>query len=145
MPYTEKQLAESRAIATRGEELRVELEAHGGKREAGTLRLLRLDPAARSARARKHLVVFLAIAPVAAVCPPHFVWTLAMIAVAVIGYKLRKARAEIVLGGEGRCPSCSAFQLLDGGNAEFPMAHICSECRRRSLVHLTDATAVAVS
>jgi len=52
----------------------------------------------------------------------------------VVGYYLRRGRSELVAGGEATCPKCNAFQILDGGNAEFPMAHFCTECSERSLV-----------
>ena len=134
MPYTDKQLARHRAVMAAGDPVPVALETHEGQRGTGTLRLLRLSPAAQGARARRWLLTFLLLAPPSVLFPPHLLWPLAMVTVGVVGYFLRRGRAELVLGGEAHCPACQAFQILAPGNAEFPLAHFCSECRRRSLV-----------
>lgn len=134
MPYTDKQRQASDALMTRGEPVSVSLVAHDGRRAPGTLRLERLSPEEQGRRARRFLFTFLAIAPLSVVFPPHLLWPLAMVTVGVVGYYARRGRPEVILGGQGSCPACGAFQLLDGGNPEWPMAHFCSECRRRALV-----------
>lgn len=138
---SERQRTKYEQRLARGQPLPAILEAHDGRTATGTLYLLRLGPAERGARARTWLFAFLAAAPVAAVLPPHLPWPLLMITVGVVGYYLRRGRAELVLGGEGTCPACQAAQLLDAGNAEFPMAHHCTACRRRSLVRPQSAAA----
>jgi hypothetical protein len=134
MPYDEKQLIKHRAAMTRGDEVTVTLETHEGQRAPGFIRLLRLTADERRARGRKWLIACLLIAPVCVVFPPHIPWPFLVILVGIVGMYRRSARTELVAGGEGRCPKCDAFQILEAGNAEFPMAHFCSECRERSLV-----------
>jgi hypothetical protein len=134
MPYDEKQLKNHRAAMARGDEIVVALETHEGQRGSGVIRLLRLLPEERRARGRKWLLVCLLIAPVCVVFPPHIPWPFVAILIGIVGMNRRAARKELVIGGEARCPKCDAFQILDAGNAEFPMAHFCTECRERSLV-----------
>jgi hypothetical protein len=134
MPYSEKQLEKHRAALTRGERVDVTLTTHEEKQGTGFIQLLRLTPAEQRARGQRWLLTCLALAPVTAVCPPHFPWPIITVTVGLVGGYLRRGRAELVLGGEAKCPQCQAFQILDGGNAEFPMAHFCSECGERSLV-----------
>jgi hypothetical protein len=134
MPYDERQLQKHREALAHGDKVDVTLLTHEKQSATGFIRIERLDAAARGRRARRWLITCLIIAPVAAVCPPHFPWLLLTITVGIIGYVIRGKRRELVTGGEARCPKCEAFQLLEGGNAEFPMAHFCSECGERSLV-----------
>jgi hypothetical protein len=141
MPYDQAVLAKHRESMKRGDEVPVALVTFEEQRAEGVLRVQRLSPHERGARARKWLLVCLALAPLTAVCPPHFPWPIITILVGVIGAYLRRGRSELVLGGEGKCPKCGAFQILESGNAEFPMAHFCSECHERSLVTPTNAAA----
>jgi hypothetical protein len=134
MPPDEEKLRKHRAAMARGDRVPVDLETHDEQRATGFIQLLRLSPEERSGRARKWLLTCLAIAPVSVVCPPHFPWPIVSVTVGAVGYYLRRGRAELVLGGEAACPKCGAAQLLDGGNAEFPMAHFCSACGERSLI-----------
>ncbi len=134
MPYEEAQLSKHREAMTRGEPVPCTLVTHDEQRSTGVLRIVHLTPAEQNGRARKWLLTCLAIAPVTLVCPPHFPWPIITVLVGIAGDYLRRGRAELVAGGEAKCPKCDAFQILDPGNAEFPMAHFCSECRERSLV-----------
>jgi len=134
MPYEEDQLRKHREAISRGDQVAVTLETHEGQRTPGFIKLLRLSPVERGARARRWLLACLALAPVTAVCPPHIPWPIVTITVGVVGSYLRRGRSELVAGGEARCPKCGAFQILDAGNAEFPMAHFCTECKERSLI-----------
>lgn len=134
MPYDETVLRKHREAITRGDEVPVTLVTHEEEKAPGFIRLLRLSASERGARSRKWLLTWLALAPVTVICPPHFPWPILTVTVGVVGAVLRRGRSALVTGGEGRCPKCGAFQILEAGNAEFPMAHFCSECHERSLV-----------
>jgi hypothetical protein len=143
MPHDESRMRQHREAMARGEPVPVTLTTHEEKQAPGVIRLVRLTPRERDARARKWLLICLAIAPVSLVCPPHFPWPILAITIGFVGAYLRRGRPELVAGGEARCPACDAFQILDAGNAEFPMAHFCTECRERSLVRPTDPGVVS--
>lgn len=145
MPYPPEQLEKHKAAMTRGDEVPVTLRMHEGRTSEGFIRIQRLSPEERGKRARKWLITFLVLAPVSVVCPPHFPWPILFTLIAIGGYLLRRGRHELVLGGEAKCPKCGAFQLLEGGNAEFPMAHFCTECGERSLVAPAQVDAVSAS
>jgi hypothetical protein len=134
MAYSEEILTKHKDVMTRGDDLPVSLVTHYGQRTEGHLRHLKLTEDEAGARARKWLVICFCIAPVTFVFPPHFPWPIITAIVGILGYFMRKGRSEMILGGEAACPKCGAFQILEGGNAEFPMAHFCSECRERSLI-----------
>jgi hypothetical protein len=142
MPYDPEQLSKHKEAMTKGEEVPVALRLHEGQTSTGFIRVQHLSSEERSKRARKWLIIFLVLAPVSVVCPPHFPWPILMTLIAVGGYFLRRGRSELVLGGEATCPKCGKFQILEAGNAEFPMAHFCSECGERSLVAPLQAEAV---
>jgi hypothetical protein len=125
------------ATLSRGERVPVSLETHDEQRATGFVQLLRLTEEERGRRARRWLLTCLAIAPVTIVCPPHFPWPIVTVTIGLVGRALRRRRAELVLGGEATCPKCGAAQLLERGNAEFPMAHFCTACRERSLIRPT--------
>src|SRR5262249_53217701 len=130
MPYEESVLQKHREVMTRGDEVAVSFTAHEGEKSPGTVRLLRLTSEERSKRGRRRLFTCVAIAPLAFVCPPHIPWPIVTVLVGIVGMRLRRGRAELVAGGEGKCPSCGAFQILEAGNAEWPIGHYCTECRR---------------
>lgn len=134
MPYDAKALDEHKARMTRGEGVPVSLVSHYGQRTKGTLRRVVVSEDEANAPARRWLLGACVVAPVTFVFPPHVPWPLLVLAIGIIGYFLQKGTREQVLGGEGDCPKCGAFQIIEGGNAEFPMAHFCTECRERSLV-----------
>lgn len=134
MPYDPKLLEEHKERMTRGEDLVVTLLTHYGKKSEGHLRHIFLSPQEADAPARKWLVRCLILAPFLFILPPHFPWLLAAIATGVGGYYLRRGHREQILTGEANCPQCGAFQIIEGGNAEYPMAHFCTECRERSLI-----------
>lgn len=134
MPYDPKILAEHEELMTRGDDIPVTLVTHYGQRAEGHVRRLRLGEHEAGASARKWLLVCLLVAPITFALPPHFPWPLVAITTGIVGYFARRGRTEVILGGEASCPKCGAFQILDGGNVEFPMVHFCSECRERSLL-----------
>lgn len=137
MPYDPETLAKHKELMTRGDDIPVTLVTHYDQRGRGHLRLLRLSESEAGGRAGKWLVVCLVIAPITFVFPPHFPWPLIVLTTGVVGYFVRRGRSELILGGEASCPKCGAFQILEGGNAEFPMAHFCTDCQERSLVQPT--------
>ncbi len=139
MPYSPEVLEKHKEQMTRGTDIPVTLVTHYGLRAEGHLRHLRLSDAEAGASARKWLVIWLVIAPFTIVFPPHFPWPLIAITTAFVGYFARRGRTELIVCGEAKCPKCGAFQILDGGNVEFPMAHFCSECRERSLLEPTSS------
>ncbi|MFT3769495.1 MAG: hypothetical protein QM820_29000 [Minicystis sp.] len=134
MPYTPETLAKHKELMTRGDDIPVTLVTHYGQRAEGHLRRLRLSEEEVGSRARKWLIICLVLAPFTFAFPPHFPWPLIAIATGLVGYYARRRAHELILGGEAHCPKCEAFQILDGGNVEFPMAHFCTECRERSLM-----------
>jgi hypothetical protein len=140
MPYDERRLNTHRDAMTRGDAVVVTLTTHDETKAPGTIRTQTLDADARRRRARKWLLTCLLLAPVSMVCPPHLPWPILVVTIGVVGAWLRQRRSELVLGGEGTCPKCKAFQILEAGNAEFPMAHFCSECGERSLVRPAHAS-----
>jgi hypothetical protein len=137
MPYSPEILAKHKELMTRGDDIPVTLVTHYGDRSEGHLRHQRLSEDEAGGRARKWLLVCLVIAPIVFVFPPHFPWPLVAIATGIVGYFARRGQSEMILGGEAKCPKCGAFQILDGGNVEWPMAHFCSECKERSLLEPT--------
>ena len=134
MPYDARVLEKHRETMKRGDDVPVTLVNYEEQKSDGFVRILRLSSAERNKRASKWLIGCLVLAPVTVIAPPHFLWVVVTVTVGIVGSWLRRGRSELVLGGEGKCPKCGAFQILDGGNAEFPMAHFCTECRERSLV-----------
>lgn len=134
MPYDPEILAKHKEQMTRGDDISVTLVTHYGQRSVGHLRRVRLSEEESSGAARKWLVIWLAIAPFVFVFPPHFPWPLVAITTGVVGYFARRGRSEVILCGEADCPKCGAFQILEGGNVEFPMVHFCTECKERSLL-----------
>lgn len=137
MPYDDATLAKHKEQMTRGEDVPVTLVTHYEKRSQGHIRLLRLTEDEAGGAARKWLLIWLLLAPVVIVFPPHIPWPLVAITVGVVGYYMRRGQRAQVVGGEADCPECGKFQILEGGNAEFPMAHFCTECRERSLLEPT--------
>ena len=134
MPYDPKILAQHQEQMTRGEGIPVTLVTHYEKRAEGQVRLERLSEDVAGANARKWLILCLVVAPFTFAFPPHFPWPLVMITAGFIGFYMRKNQRGKILCGEGKCPQCGAFQIIDGGNAEYPLAHFCSECSERSLI-----------
>lgn len=134
MPYDEKKLTEHKELMTRGTDIPVTLVTHYGQRAEGHVRHLKVSEQEAQGKALKWLFIWLALTPIVVVFPPHLLWPLVALATAFIGYFARRGRTEVILGGEATCPKCNAFQILDGGNVEWPMAHFCSECRERSLL-----------
>jgi hypothetical protein len=134
MPPDPDTLAKHREMMTRGEDIPVTLVTHYDQRGPGHLRLLRLSAHEASARAGKWLVICLVVAPFTFIFPPHFLWPLIAITIGFVGWALRRGRTELILGGEADCPKCGAFQRLEAGDAEFPMAHFCTACKERSLI-----------
>ncbi len=134
MPYEPAILAKHKEQMTRGEDVPVGLLTHYGQRAEGHLRRVHLSEHEAGAPARRWLVRCLIVAPFMFAFPPHVPWPLIVIGIGVAGYFLRQGTREQILCGEANCPKCGAFQILEGGNAEFPMAHFCTECKERSLV-----------
>jgi hypothetical protein len=139
MPYDPEILAKHKLLMSRGAELSVVLVTHYGQRSHGLLRVVQLSAHEANAPARRWLFLCLALAPVSFAFPPHVPWPLLTIGIGIAGYYLRQGTREQILGGEAECPKCGAFQILDGGNAEFPMAHFCSACSERSLLEPSEA------
>lgn len=139
MPYTEKQVRMHEAALGRGEPIAIELRTHEQERAAGTLRLLRLTDEERGRRARRFLFICWAIALPCGIAPPHLLWVLALFTTGVIGYFVRRRAKELILGGKVACPKCGAAQYIEPQAAEFPFAHFCTECRKRSVVSLIAA------
>src|SRR4051794_30491132 len=108
MPYDERQLRKHREAISRGDEVAVILVAHDEKRAPGFIRLLRLSPEERGARANKWLITCLVLAPLSVAFPPHIPWPIITITVGLIGYYFRRGRSEVVTGGEAHCPMCNA-------------------------------------
>lgn len=134
MPYDTKVLEEHKDRMTRGEDIPVTLVTHYGKRSEGHLRKVILSAAEADAPAKTWLVRCLIAAPFLFILPPHFPWLLLAIAAGVVGYLLQRGHREQIIAGEADCPECGKLQIIEGGNAEFPMAHFCSECKERSLI-----------
>lgn len=144
MPYDPATLDKHKEQMTRGDDVPVTLVTHYGQRSEGHLRHLHLTEDEAGASARKWLVIFLVLAPFTFAFPPHFPWPIIMTITAIVGYFARRGRTELILCGEAKCPKCDAFQILDGGNVEYPMVHFCTECKERSLIEPT-STASAKS
>jgi hypothetical protein len=140
MPYDPATLAKHAELMSRGDDLPVTLVTHYGQRSEGHLRKVHLDEHEANAPARRWLVICLALAPFTIIIPLHIPWPILTILVGILGYYLRKGTLDQITGGEAPCPKCGALQILEGGNAEFPMAHFCTECRERSLIEPTPSS-----
>lgn len=135
MPYSEKQLTKHKKILLDGVEIKVELIAHETKPTKGFVKLKEFSESEKSSRAFKFLFGFVGAAFVAVILPPHIIWFVSLILVGVVGYFAKKNQKAAILGGEGACSNCNAFQILEKSPAEFPMVHYCSECNRRNDVY----------
>ena len=127
---------------TDGVPVPVELRTYVDLVSRGEVRVLRVPEDVREVRGLRFLGACWAGACVVWIFPPHLLWPMALIVMGIVGYFVRKGRAQVVLGGEAPCPKCGAHQILEASTDDFPLLHFCTSCRERSVMRPIDGDAV---
>lgn len=103
--------------------------------------VVRIRPRARGWRmtgALRSLGIALALAPAAAVVPPHAPWPIGMLGVGAILARRRWTERFTLMTVAGSCPKCGSPFDIKSGRLREPHPLPCEVCHHESRLHLPE-------